>query len=156
MAQILEFIGFILEIIADIIFWRDKKKRRQFEKENKLPKKLMINPNIKVMLYLVGILLIISIALPIYKHYYSNKKETYKKLLEIEALLIDNKKTEGVYPEHIEDIIRNNPLRQHINQDSWGNAYHYEVIDNGNTFVLISTGKDGILNTKDDLKLIKK
>ena len=156
MALIVEFIGFILELITDIIFWRDKKKRRQFEKENNLPKKLMINPNTKALLYFGGIVLVISIVIPIYKHYYSNKKETYKKLLKIETLLIDNKKADGIYPEQLEHIIRNNPFRQNINQDSWGNPYHYQVLDQGAQFVLVSKGKDGILNTDDDLKLEKK
>ena len=50
----------MLESIADFLslylhfkFDKDKKKRRQFEKENNLPKKLMINPLIWIVLFFV-------------------------------------------------------------------------------------------------------
>ena len=60
----------MLEDINDIIFWRRKKKRRKFEKENNLPKKIMINP----LIILKGLILfIVIIGLTIYQLYFSLK-----------------------------------------------------------------------------------
>lgn len=152
MTQILDFIATILELIVDIQFWRDKKKRRKFEKENNLPKKTMINPNTLVIIYSIVICIFFLLVFLLYQHYYSNVKKTQKKILQIEELLIENKNADGYYPKKLEDIIRNNPLRKNISLDSWGNTYHYKVSEDRSTYILISKGKDGILNTKDDLK----
>ncbi|WP_396602914.1 type II secretion system protein GspG [Algibacter sp. R77976] len=156
MAQILEFIGCLLELIIDFQFWRDKKKRRKFEKENNLPKKIMIHPYIKILAYSILITTPIIISFTLYQHYYSNTKKTIKKISQVESLLIENKEVDGVYPNELEDIIRNNPLRKNITLDGWGNEFHYSVLDHEKTFNLISKGKDGILNTEDDIKASKK
>ncbi|KAA5827906.1 hypothetical protein FPF71_03435 [Algibacter amylolyticus] len=156
MVQILEFIGFFLEIFVDIQFWRDKKKRRQFEKEHNLPKKLMIHPYAKAVFYSIVITILLGISFSLYQHYFSNAKNTIKKLIKVEALIIENKEVDGYYPKKLEDIIRNNPLRKNITLDAWGNEFHYIVLADTNTFALISKGKDGILNTKDDLTTANK
>lgn len=156
MTQILEFLGFILEIIIDLVFWRDRKKRRKFEKENNLPKKTMVNPNTLVTIYSIVIILISVILFLMYQHYYSNVKNANKNIIKIQELVIENKEQDGTYPEKLEDIIRNNPLRKNITVDPWGNKYYYKVSENKNTFTLISKGKDGILNTEDDIKSTNK
>ncbi|NCO63779.1 MAG: hypothetical protein GW839_09625 [Flavobacteriales bacterium] len=41
----------ILDLIEQLKFWEKKKKRRDFEKKNNLPKKLMIKPLTIIFLY---------------------------------------------------------------------------------------------------------
>ena len=49
----LECIAEILALFDDFLFWRRKKKRRKFEKENNLPKKIMIKPRTFIIIVLV-------------------------------------------------------------------------------------------------------
>ena len=57
----LDIIGNILELFNDILFWRRKKKRRKYEKENNLPKKRMINPLTQILISLLVILLVLKL-----------------------------------------------------------------------------------------------
>ena len=57
----LDIIGNILELFNDILFWRRKKKRRKYEKENDLPKKRMINPLTQILISLLVILLVLKL-----------------------------------------------------------------------------------------------
>lgn len=57
----LDIIGNILELVNDLLFWRRKKKRRKFEKENNLPKKTMINPLTQILIGLLSVLIILKI-----------------------------------------------------------------------------------------------
>lgn len=148
----------MLESIADFLslylhfkFDKDKKKRRQFEKENNLPKKFMINPLIWIVLFVVVLGSIIGIGISVYQHYYANNKNITEKIIKIEQILEKEKESLGIYPEKLTDIIRNNPLRKNICLDIWGNEYHYELLENGKNYVLLSKGLDGILNTDDDV-----
>lgn len=156
MSQVLEFIGCILELVVDFQFWREKKKQRQFEKENNLPKKQMIHPLTKPIIYFILVITPVIIAFSLYQHYFTNTKNTIKKIAKVEALIINNKEADGYFPNKLEDIIRNNPLRKNITLDAWGNKFYYKVLENKNTFILISKGKDGVLNTEDDIKTSKK
>jgi amino acid transporter len=150
-----ELIAHILSIIEDIKFWKKKKERRKFEKENNLPKKLMIHPLWK----LLGILLIfIFLAKFAMGHFFfSNhgEKKTIEKITEIELILEKEKSSSGNYPEKLNTIIRNNPFRKNITSDYWDNEFFYEQKKNGSAYVLISKGKDGILNTEDDINGIR-
>ncbi|WP_027127227.1 hypothetical protein [Gelidibacter mesophilus] len=146
-----ELIGNILCIIEDLKFWKKKKARRKFEKENNLPKKLMINPIWK----LAGIFLIFIIVARLVIGYlffadYGATK-TAEKIAEIELILEKEKKEIGTYPTELKNIIRNNPLRKNITFDHWKNEYYYKQLENGLSYVLISKGKDGILKTEDDI-----
>jgi len=150
-----DLIATILSLIEDFKFWKKKKARRKFEKENNLPKKLMIHPVWK----LFGILLILFVItkLIVGLFYFSNYgiNETNKKMTEIGQILEDEKNKIGNYPKELNSIIRNNPLRQNITTDYWGNEFFYSHIENGLEYSLISKGKDGILNTEDDIKINK-
>ncbi len=149
----------MLDIIAELLSWREdykfsrrKKARRKFEKENNLPKKLMIHPLSK----LVGIVLIFGlIARLVYGYFFFsdyNTKKTAEKITKIELILEDEKNSLGNYPEKLNVIIRNNPLRRNITTDFWGNEFFYKLSDNGQSYLLVSKGKDGIMNTDDDIK----
>ena len=148
----------MLDIIGELLFWREdykfakrKKARREFEKENNLPKKLMIHPVWK--LFGIFIVFVLISKLVIGHFYFSDygTKKTTEKIAEIELILENEKSSLGIYPEKLNIIIRNNPLRKNITSDYWDNEFFYEQIENGLGYVLVSKGKDGILKTKDDI-----
>ncbi|MFL0354813.1 hypothetical protein [Xanthomarina sp. GH4-25] len=152
----------MLDIIGELLFWREdykfakrKKARREFEKENNLPKKLMIHPVWK----LFGIFMFfVLIAKLVIGHFFFSDygtKKTTEKIAEIELILENEKSSLGIYPEKLNIIIRNNPLRKNITSDYWNNEFFYEQIENGLGYVLISKGKDGIIKTEDDINGIK-
>ncbi|CAM3896365.1 MULTISPECIES: type II secretion system protein GspG [Flavobacterium] len=150
----------MLDIIIDFLlhylhfdFLKEKKKRREFERANSLPKKTMIHPNVKIYGILLLILSSIFCLIGFYRYNYSNKNDTLDEISKIETLLEKNKEAFGIYPEKLSDIIRNNPLRKDITIDLWGNEYHYEVENNRTKYIIISKGKDGVLNTNDDIKI---
>ena len=148
----------MLDIIGELLFWREdykfakrKKARREFEKEHNLPKKLMIHPVWK----LFGIFMVfVLISKLVIGHFFFSDygtKKTTNKIAEIELILENEKNSLGIYPEKLNIIIRNNPLRKNITSDYWNNEFFYEQIENGLGYVLISKGKDGILKTEDDI-----
>ncbi|OBX22402.1 MULTISPECIES: hypothetical protein [Bizionia] len=152
----------MLDVIGELLFWREdskfakrKKARREFEKENHLPKKLMIHP----VWQLFGIfMLLVLIAKLVIGHFFFSDygtKKTTEKIAKIELILENEKKSIGIYPEKLNIIIRNNPLRKNITSDYWNNEFIYEQIEDGIGYLLISKGKDGILKTEDDIYGIK-
>jgi len=148
-------IGEVLFWIEDFRFWKKKRARRKFEKENNLPKKIMIHPAIKVLgLGLTIIFFLRIIGLSYFSDY--GKKKTSRTIAEIEFILEKEKKEIGSYPEKLSAIIRKNPLRKNLMTDYWGNNFFYEQREKGLSYFLVSKGKGGILNTKDDIKKNKK
>jgi len=149
----------MLELIGELLFWREdykfskrKKARRVHEKENKLPKTFMIHPVWK----LLGIILIVGFIGKLLISYfyvsdYGNRKTT-QNIEKIEMILAQEKSALGIYPEKLNSIKRNNPLRKNITTDYWQNEFYYQQLDSGQAYLLISKGNDGILKTKDDLK----
>ncbi|CAM1341320.1 type II secretion system protein GspG [Tenacibaculum amylolyticum] len=150
---------YIVRLIADIagtlldvqqyFFKRKLKKRRKYEKENKLPRKRMVSPKDRFIVLWAITLVIVVILI----RFFQNDKEaiTKEKINEIKELLEKEKKVFGDYPEKLETIKRNNPLRIDLLHDGWGNVFNYELKEG--YYTLISYGKDGKLNTKDDIKL---
>ncbi len=57
----LDLIAELLSIIDNISFWRRKKKRRKFEKENNLPKKRMVNPLTQIIIGLIVLVVIFRV-----------------------------------------------------------------------------------------------
>ena len=152
----------MLDIIGELLFWREdytfykrKKARRKFERENNLPKKLMIHPVWK--LFGTFLIFVVVSKLVIGHFYFSDfgTKKTAEKMAEIELILEKEKSSLGIYPKKLNTIIRNNPLREHITSDYWNNEFFYEQSENGINYVLISKGKDGILKTEDDINGIR-
>tara|TARA_R110002167_G_scaffold365559_1_gene590641 strand:+ start:77 stop:544 length:468 start_codon:yes stop_codon:yes gene_type:complete len=141
----------LLLLWEDLKFWKKKKARREFEKENNLSKKSLIRPSILVLLIAVGFIIVARILLGTFYFADQGTVETKEKLAEITSILNEEKTDLGVYPEELKAIIRNNPLRQNITLDYWKNEFHYEQLDNGLNYVLKSMGSDGILGTDDDI-----
>jgi hypothetical protein len=146
-----EIIAELLLLWEDLKFWKKKKARRKFEKENNLPKKLMIRTSTLVLLIAVGFIIVARILIGIF--YFTDKGtgDTTEKIAKITAILNEEKRDLGIYPEELKTIVRNNPLRQNITLDYWKNEFYYEQLDNGLNYVLKSKGSDGILGTDDDI-----
>ena len=148
----IDLIGEILLFIEDLKFWKKKKVRRKYEKENNLPEKLMIHPFLKFFLLGMGFIIFARIIIG---YFYLNdlgNKKTKEKISKIENILQKEKNENGKYPKKLELIIRNNPLRKNITIDYWKNEFYYSQLDNGESYELISAGKDGIKNTNDDIR----
>jgi general secretion pathway protein G len=146
-----EIIAELLLLWEDLKFWKKKKARRKFEKENNLPKKFLIHPSLLVLLIAVGFIIIVRIAIGIFYVSDNGLTETTEQINEIVSILEQEKSELGIYPQELKNIIRNNPLRQNITSDLWNNEFHYEQLDNGQSYVLKSKGQDGILGTEDDI-----
>ena len=151
----INLLGEILIIIEEFKFWKKKKSRRKFERENNLPKKTMFHPFVKLLMISLGLIIFARIIIGYF--YLSDKGEkiTKDKITEIERILQKEKKDLGLFPERLELIIRNNPLRKNIRFDYWDNEFIYTQLDNGDNYELISSGKDGKINTPDDIKADK-
>ncbi len=113
--------GDLFNVIADFFlifdksrFDRKKKERRQYEKENNLPKKVMIYP----LWILFGILILLLLTLRTTNGYFNYSKKginrTKKKMVQIQKILEEEKESTGKYPEYLIEIERNNPLRKNI------------------------------------------
>ena len=146
-----DFIDFVLEIFLEIKYWIKHRKQRKYEKENKLPKRIVWYPYAKqfAVLYVIFGLVILSSAFLYFKG--KNKEKTTKRMIEISILLESEKKQFGKYPLKLKNIIRNNPLRKNITVDYWKSAFVYTISEDGKNYQLISLGSDGKLNTKDDI-----
>lgn len=151
-----ELLAELLMLFDDLKFWKNKKTRRKFEKENGLPKQEMVNPSNKR--YVILILLIIPLFILFNYLFFPNRaqKETVNKISKIESLLEDEKKAFNRYPDSLSDIIRNNPTLKNITVDYWKNNFLYKTFNKGLSYSLISKGIDGILNTEDDIKITNK
>ncbi len=108
----------------------------------------MISPNQKVYI-VIGIFSFLCISFFALPPLFCDSK-TKKKIKQITKILEEEKSILGTYPQKLDIIVRNNPLRKTITKDCWGNAFHYNLI-NKDTYELISVGKDGIFNTEDDI-----
>lgn len=150
---IAETIAFILESYLDIKFWFKKRKRRKFEKENNLPKKLMVYPSDKIHIIFFVIVVVLVSFYMFFIQPSIDINRTEKKLNEISQILEKEKQTIGHFPKELKAIIRNNPLRKSIVYDAWDNEIQYNLEIDEQSYVLFSVGKDGLSNTEDDIYL---
>ena len=140
----------ILELYLDFKHWFNVKKRRKFEKENKLPKSIVWHPLTKPLFWFFVISIPISFSL--FFIFGSNNNElTKQKMKEISIILEKEKKQLGKYPEKLETIVRNNPLRKQIILDYWSSNFIYKLSKDSLNYSIISLGKDKKLNTSDDI-----
>ena len=148
-----ELFAELLLVFEDLKFWKKKRARRKYEKENNLPKKVMIYPTVRI--YVIA-LIVLSISGGISFYFISRnlvENKTIKKLTTIQNLLEAENKKFRTYPSDISTVIRNNPLHKNLLTDAWDNTFHYKSTDNGINYEIFSSGKDGKLHTEDDIKL---
>ncbi|MEO0573307.1 MAG: type II secretion system protein GspG [Bacteroidota bacterium] len=145
-----DLIAELLILFESLKFWKRKKKRREIEKGKNLPKKTMIHPTVWILLILLGLVFSFRFLYGVF--FNQGESLTKNKIVEIGKILEDERSGMGKYPLTLDEIIRNNPLRKNLKIDAWGNDFHYRLLDNGLKYELISAGKDGIMNSKDDIK----
>ncbi len=131
----------------------DFKHMLKFKKEGKSQKELRksefpsmyIGGIVTLIIVVIGLLIILNFRYRVYP------RETQLDINEISEAISEWKKLNGVYPTSIEEMISMRPLRAKWLSDRWGREYKYEILD-GNKFILVSSGVDGIFDTKDDIK----
>jgi hypothetical protein len=82
---------------------------------------------------------------------YINRLNTISDSREISSALKSYKGDRAGYPDHLDSIISNDPLRKGWSKDRWGTQYLYSIDRNRSTFKLTSAGKDKKFGTDDDL-----
>ncbi len=87
--------------------------------------------------------------------WYSGKyilpEQTIKEGNDIALAIKAFNESKGQLPDQIKDLTDGFPLRAGWLRDSWGETYHYEKLNDGSDFKLISKGPDRVLATKDDI-----
>tara|TARA_R110002049_G_scaffold146495_2_gene309166 strand:- start:1060 stop:1530 length:471 start_codon:yes stop_codon:yes gene_type:complete len=146
-----EILAELLTWYLDIKFWFKKKKRRKFEKAYNLPKRPMIYPSTKIYLVILGIGMVSVVFFMFFVYPDIKESRTKEKLTEISQILEKEKVVLGSYPKELKLIIRNNPLRKSITMDYWENEFQYELYNDGESYILFSSGKDRNPNTDDDI-----
>ncbi|WP_163514645.1 type II secretion system protein GspG [Gelidibacter japonicus] len=155
MESIAGLLAELLLIFEDFKFWLKRRRQRKYERKHGLSKTSVLYPSQKIMMVglLVVLLIVLTFSLLRFTVYLWGNKETQtiKRLTEVASLLKHQKETSGHYPKELSAIIRNNPLLKNIHKDYWGQEFFYERHPSGESFVLISLGSDGLLNTSDDI-----
>ena len=111
----------------------------------------MISPKRRETILILFVIVMIICGFTLFNYNHDTKK-TRKKIIAIQQLLEKEKEVFHNYPEELKTIIRNNPLRKDLLKDAWNNDFRYQQLVNGKSYTIISLGKDGILNTEDDIK----
>lgn len=139
----------------ELMFWKKKKARRKFEKENGLPKSVIIHPNGSYLIIL-GILVVFVAPISYFLLNRNVKQNNTKiKISKIEGLLEAEKKAFKEYPIELSTIIRKNPFHKDLMVDDWNNDLIYKTFNNRLGYTLISKGRDNVINTEDDIKIEK-
>ena len=88
-------------------------------------------------------------------NWYSEKyvlvEQTINEGNHIATAIREFKSSNGYLPEQIADLTNNFPLRAGWLKDSWGEPYHYQKLNSGTDFRIVSKGPDRALNTEDDI-----
>ena len=141
----------LLLLFEDFKFCLKRRKQRKYERKNKLPKSQVLYPSQKIIMTILVIVLALFVIRGFFFLSGNPEKQTKKKLSEVSSLLRHEKQTSGHYPEQLETIVRNNPLLQNIHKDYWSREFFYQRHPSGERYILCSLGKDGQLNTADDI-----
>lgn len=141
----------LLLIFENFRVRRKRRRQRKYERKLKSPKKRWFYRLQKILL--IGIIVVLTFYLVRFSTFLlgNAEKQTHKRLTEVASLLKHEKLTSGYYPLDLKVIVRNNPLLKNIHKDYWGREFFYERHDSGESYVLISLGRDGRLNTSDDI-----
>ncbi|MDJ1499128.1 type II secretion system protein GspG [Xanthocytophaga agilis] len=97
------------------------------------------------------ILALVISCIFIFGQNYFHKRNTRQECDQIVSALQFYKESTKTYPATLTEIIGNDPLRRDWDKDSWENVYQYNTLNNGQSFMLRSSGADGNTDTEDDL-----
>lgn len=152
-------IGWIVEICAELALLREDfkhhKKITKKEKEDGVKRpfqRYLLQPS---SLMVITFLTIGSISAFIFLTYQIKlvyPQKTKKELSEMSEWIEKCNEKFGEYPKDLNEVIGNNPMRQHWDNDAWSRPYKYATLKDGKEFLLISAGPDGQFETEDDIK----
>ena len=86
-----------------------------------------------------------------YSEEYNKPRITREESIDIVRALSNYNTENKHYPDNLQSIINDNPVRARWSSDAWGQPFHYEVSADRKSFKLVSKGKDRILGTADDI-----
>ena len=151
-----ELLGGIADIwlnIADIKHYRKISKKEKQDGIKRPFQKYFLQPSIKT---LVLLMLLTGIFLFLFGRYQSKilyPKQTQEEMSQMQKRLKSWKENTGKYPENLDELIGNNPLRQNWKTDAWNNPYQYRLIQNGEAYLIVSAGQDKLFKTDDDIRI---
>ena len=147
------FFGEVFIISEEWKFYKKKKERRAYEKENKLSKKRMFSPVTHAFAVVPIVIVAVSFLFYSFVKPAQQERDTKDTLLSITYLLHQDKVQNDVYPENIIELSRKNPIHGDLTIDAWKQEIIYQKAENGKAYLLTSKGKDGILDTVDDITM---
>jgi hypothetical protein len=113
---------------------------------NDFVRKLFLYPLLAIVLIFV---LVVSLEF-IFSDYLKTRS-TRKEAIQMCDALNNYKYHARKYPEDLQKLIGNNPLKKDWASDSWERPYHYEVTKDLQNFYLCTLGKDGKAGNEDDV-----
>ncbi|MET0637853.1 MAG: type II secretion system protein GspG [Chitinophagaceae bacterium] len=108
--------------------------------------------SLKIAVITVSAFIVATACLLFFGQNFLKKRNTINTCKEMVLALDFYKESKKTYPTDLKTLITNNPMRIGWDKDDWGNPYQYKTDNNGTTFILVSSGKDGKFNTRDDIE----
>ncbi|KJD31817.1 hypothetical protein PK35_13810 [Tamlana nanhaiensis] len=149
---------FIITTLAEFGLIREdfkhQKRIRAKEKQDGVKRpfqKYALQPSALLFLCCFVLVVVSSIVFFAYQRKAIFPKKTKKEIAEMSGRVEAFKAHFNTYPNTINELIGNNPMRQSWKTDAWDRAYQYTITNNGNKFIIISAGYDGKFHTKDDI-----
>jgi hypothetical protein len=99
----------------------------------------------------ITVVLIVGLTLLIFRQAFFHKSDTLNDCREMTAALEFYKDHKKTYPDNLHTLIANNPLREEWYKDGWNRPYQYIAVDNGSSYILSSSGRDGVFDSPDDI-----
>lgn len=108
----------------------------------------------KIRRFVVAGILIVLAIIGFFVRSYNREQRPYSLTLKKSKLTINelNNFYSSInhFPDSLEEMISNNPLKRDLVYDGWKREFIY-IKKNDSTFILVSSGPDGIINSDDDL-----
>lgn len=144
--------GTLFEIIIDFFLIReDYLHRKKIKKKEKLSFFSKISPSFIITLISALILFLLFSIYQYYLHVRVKPEKTKDEIILISHKIKKWKEKYHRFPANLKELIKNNPNRLEWEKDAWNISYHYGIENNGESFFIISSGKDKKLNTDDDI-----
>ncbi|MEM9075961.1 MAG: type II secretion system protein GspG [Bacteroidota bacterium] len=152
-------IEFILSTLAEFRLIREDykhfKRISKKEKEDGIKRplqKIFLQPSLIVVAATLVLVFIGGFLFFSYQSFSVYPRKTQKEIIEITNRIVDWNEKYGEFPQDLNDLIGNNPMRQEWKKDSWDRPYQYYRTESGKGFLIVSAGLDGKFDTEDDIK----
>jgi general secretion pathway protein G len=111
---------------------------------------------IMIVVAILGLLATVVVSNLMNKFNNAKVQTTKIKINEVKSTINQYYTVVGEYPNNMQDLVSPpeglSPFFDKVPQDAWGKDLVYKPSSNGDTFEVMSFGKDGQRGTKDDLK----